>query len=184
LLHDGTEWPISDGEIKDGVAARAVSFFGLVEGGAHVFIEIRLRQVARDVRHRVGKPRRRVFVDVVGIELRPRAADKAFQHVMKALTPAVGSTVRPGDADQGKLCWEHFAARKIVKCRYHQTLGQIAGGTKDDQGTGTGWPGLLLGRARYQLCPRWRPDRYLVKHGGAVWWRLQSFALPRDVAHP
>ena len=46
----------------------------------------------------------------------PRAADKAFQHVMKALTPAVGSTVRPGDADQGKLLREHFAARKIVKC--------------------------------------------------------------------
>ena len=52
---------------------------------------------------------------------------------MKALTPAVGSTVRPGDADQGKLLREHFAARKIVKCRYHQTLGQIAGGAKDDQ---------------------------------------------------
>ena len=43
-----------------------------------------------------------------------RAADEAFQHVMKALTPAVGSTVRPGDADQGKLLREHFAARKIV----------------------------------------------------------------------
>ena len=114
----------------------------------------------------------------------PRAADKAFQHVMKALTPAVGSTVRPGDADQGKLLRQRFAARKIVKRRYHQTLGQIAGGAKDDQRTGTGWPGLLIGRARYQLCPRWRPDRYLVKHGGAVWRRLPSFALPRDVAHP
>jgi hypothetical protein len=75
-------------------------------------------------------------------------------------------------------------ATRVGKRRYHQTPGQIAGGTKDDQGTGTGWPGLLLGRARYQLCPQWRPDRYLVKHGGAVWRRLQSFALPRGVAHP
>jgi uncharacterized protein (DUF849 family) len=47
---------------------------------------------------------------------------------MKALTPAVGSTVRPGDADQGKLLRERFAARKIIKRRYHQTLRQIAGG--------------------------------------------------------
>ena len=46
---------------------------------------------------------------------------------MKALTPAVG-TVRPGDADQGKLLRERFAARKIIKRRYHQTLRQIAGG--------------------------------------------------------
>ena len=70
----------------------------------------------------------------------PRAADKAFQHVMKALTPAVGSTVRPGDADQGKLLRQRFAARKIVKRRYHLTLGQIAGGAKDDQRAGTARP--------------------------------------------
>ena len=104
----------------------------------------------------------------------PRAADKAFQHVMKALTPAVGSTVRPGDADQGKLLREHFAARKIVKCRYHQTLGQIAGGAKDDQRAGIGRFSLVLGWARYQLCARWSSDRCLVKHGGAVSSSSQS----------
>jgi hypothetical protein len=93
---------------------------------------------------------------------------KAFQHVMKALTPAVGSTVRPGDADQGKLLGEHFAARKIVKRWYHQTLGQIAGGAKDDQRAGIGRSSLVLGWAGYQLCARWSPDRCPVKHGGVV----------------
>src|SRR6202040_2756018 len=114
------------------------------------------------------------FVNVVGVELRPRAADKAFQHVMKALTPAVGSTVRPGDADQGKLLGEHFAARKIVKRWYHQTLGQIAGGAKDDQRAGIGRSSLVLGWARYQLCARWSPNRCLVKHGGVVSSSSQS----------
>jgi hypothetical protein len=114
----------------------------------------------------------------------PARPTKAFQHVMKAFTPAVGCTVRPGDADQGKLLRENFAARKIVKRRYHQTLGQIAGGAKDDQRAGIGRSSLVLGWARYQLCARWSPDRCLVKHGGAVQRRLQPFALPHGVAHP
>ena len=99
LLHDGTEEAIGDSEIKDDVAAGAVGFFRLVEGAAQFFVQIWLRQVARDVRHLVGKPRPRVFVDVVGIELRSSLADKAFQHVIKALTPAFGGSVRAGDAN-------------------------------------------------------------------------------------
>ena len=82
----------------------------------------------------------------------PRAADEAFQHVIEALTPTVGGRFRPRDADQGKLLRQHFAARKIIKRRHHEALGQIAGGAKDDQRAGIGRSSLVLGWARYQLC--------------------------------
>jgi hypothetical protein len=57
---------------------------------------------------------------------------------MESFTPAASGRFRPGDADQGKLLREHFAARKIVKRRYHKALGQIARGAEDDQRTGIG----------------------------------------------
>ena len=160
------------------------AFSASSRAAAQFFVQIWLRQVARDVRHLVGKPRPRVFVDVVGIELRSSVADKAFQHVIKVLTPAFGGPVRPGDANQGKLLRQHFAARKIVKCRHHQSLGQIAGGAKDDQRAGIGGLGFAPRRAFNQACRRRRPDRYLVKHDGAVQRRLRPFRSPRGVTNP
>jgi hypothetical protein len=79
------------------------------------------------------------------------------------------------------LLRKHFAARKIVKCRDHQTLGQIAGGAKDDQRAGIGRSGLVLGWARYQPCARWSSDRCLVKHGGSVQRGLEPFPRARWV---
>ena len=152
-----------------------MDFFRRVEGAAHAFVQSGVGQVARDVCHFVGKPRPRVVVDVVGVELRAGMADEAFQHVVKTLTPAIGVGLRPGDADQSELLGQHFAARKIVKRRHHETLGQIASRAENHHGAGIGRLRLVPRRARdHARGGRRRPQRNFVKHGGAARRRLKS----------
>ena len=138
LLHHGTEEPVGDGEIEDGVALRAVGFFRLVQRGAHLLVQLGLGQVALDVRHLFCEPLPRRLVDLVDVELRGGVADEAFQHVVKMVAPALGSSLRQVHADQGEFLRQHFGAREIVECRHHQALGQIAAGAEDHHGAGIG----------------------------------------------
>ena len=137
----------------------AVGLFSLVEGAAKLVVQLGLGQVALDINHLLRKPLPRVLVDVVDIELRGGVADKAFQHVMKLVTPAFGGSLRPGNADQRELLRQHFGAREIVECRHHQALGQVAGSAEDHHGAGIGRLGLAPRRARNHLRCLRRPDR-------------------------
>src|SRR5580704_2286692 len=166
LIDDGAEEAVGDSEVEYGVALCAVSSFHLVQHVADPTVDLGLGEIARDVRHLVREPCPRRLVDTGDVEFRGGVADEALQHAVEAVAPLFGGTFAVADADQREVFRQHFAVRKVIEGRHHQTLREIAACTEDHHGARIG---RLRPPARRRLHPlRGRRDAYRlgVRHPG------------------
>src|SRR5665213_1898449 len=131
LLDNRSEETISDREIEDDVAFRAPRLCGIVKSAANPIVQFGFGQVAADIDHLLRQPCPRRLVDVVDVKTGIGVANKALQRIVKAVPPAFRGPLRPGDADQRKVLWQHPGQREVVERRHDQALGQVAGRAKD-----------------------------------------------------
>ena len=69
-------------------------------------------------------PRR--LINLRRVELCGGVADKTLQHVVKAIPPRFGGSLRKIDPDQCKIFGQHSSVRQIIERGHNQALREIA----------------------------------------------------------
>ena len=103
LLHYGAEEPVGDGKVENDVALRAVGLLYLGQRDANFRIQFRLGEVALHVRYFFRQPFPCRLVDLVDVKLGGGVSDEAFQHVVKAVAQALGSSLAMVHANKSEI---------------------------------------------------------------------------------
>jgi hypothetical protein len=94
LIYYGTKEPVGDGEVEDDIAPRSIRRLRLAQPAANLLVQLGFGEVSLGVRHFLREPLPSRLVNRVDVEFRGGFSDEAFQHVVKMVAPALGSSIR------------------------------------------------------------------------------------------
>ena len=109
-------------------------------------VKLGLRDVALHIAHAPGERRPCLLIDPVDLEFRRGVADKALQHRVKMLTPALRGAVGEIDADQGEMGGQDSGPDEIIERRHHKALGEVSESAEDHHDASVGGLGLMARR--------------------------------------
>src|SRR5689334_15408376 len=131
ILYDYGKEPIRNREVKKNVLSRLVLARYLLQLLAEPLVQVRVGQVAPEIRQAARKPVPYLLIERVQIVFALTIADEAFQHIDQRIAPVLDGAVRNINTDDRQLLGQQFRARQIVECREQQALRQIAAGAKN-----------------------------------------------------